>query len=115
MWWIVSGKDAVSLRIAEQYLSAFSNIAKQSTTLLLPGNVNDPASIVTQALAVYGAINKNTPISPTPNDSPPNLNDPSPSTGIKSKESGIAKPKFSQEEIERTEKQLSQMIKAFSG
>ncbi|KAL3342396.1 hypothetical protein AABB24_026423 [Solanum stoloniferum] len=47
------GAEAASLRIAEQYIQAFSNIAKEGTTLLLPTNASDPASMMTQALAVY--------------------------------------------------------------
>ncbi|KAJ8559793.1 hypothetical protein K7X08_003851 [Anisodus acutangulus] len=42
-----------SLRIAEQYTQAFSNIAKEGTTLLLPTNASDPASMVAQALNIY--------------------------------------------------------------
>uniref|UniRef100_A0A3Q7HVB9 Band 7 domain-containing protein n=1 Tax=Solanum lycopersicum TaxID=4081 RepID=A0A3Q7HVB9_SOLLC len=45
--------EAASLRIAEQYIQAFSSIAKEGTTLLLPTNVSDPASMVAQALHIY--------------------------------------------------------------
>ncbi|KAH0663106.1 hypothetical protein KY284_028037 [Solanum tuberosum] len=47
------GAEAASLRIAEQYVQAFSNIAKEGTTLLLPTSVSDPASMVAQALHIY--------------------------------------------------------------
>ncbi|TMX00600.1 hypothetical protein EJD97_000515 [Solanum chilense] len=47
------GAEAASLRIAEQYIQAFSSIAKEGTTLLLPTNVSDPASMVAQALHIY--------------------------------------------------------------
>ncbi|PHT79898.1 Stomatin-like protein 2, mitochondrial [Capsicum annuum] len=47
------GAEAASLRIAEQYIQAFSNIAKEGTTLLLPTSVSDPASMVAQALNIY--------------------------------------------------------------
>lgn len=47
------GVEAVSLRVAEQYIGAFSNIAKESTTVLLPTNGADPASMITQALTIY--------------------------------------------------------------
>ncbi|XP_070004733.1 uncharacterized protein [Nicotiana sylvestris] len=47
------GTEAASLRIAEQYIQAFSNIAKEGTTLLLPTNASNPASMVAQALTIY--------------------------------------------------------------
>jgi hypothetical protein len=39
------GFDAVSLRIAEQYLKSFGELARQSTTLMLPSHVSDPNSM----------------------------------------------------------------------
>lgn len=50
------GSQAVSLRVAEQYLDAFGEIAKKGTTLLLPAAANDPASMVAQALNIYGTL-----------------------------------------------------------
>ena len=40
------GDEAVSLRIAEQYVSAFEKLAKESTTLLLPSNLSDVGGTV---------------------------------------------------------------------
>ncbi len=50
------GEEAVSLRIAEQYVSAFANLAQQGTTILLPANAGDAGSMVAQALGVFDAI-----------------------------------------------------------
>lgn len=50
------GEHAVAMKIAEQYVGAFEKLAKQSTTLLLPANTGDAASMVAQALAVFGQI-----------------------------------------------------------
>ncbi|PHT46423.1 Stomatin-like protein 2, mitochondrial [Capsicum baccatum] len=47
------GAEAANLRIAEQYVQAFSKVAKEGTTLLLPTSVSDPASMVAQALNIY--------------------------------------------------------------
>jgi regulator of protease activity HflC (stomatin/prohibitin superfamily) len=58
------GGEAVSLRIAEQYLAAFSSIAKAGNTLLLPASVNDPATMVAQALSIYGTISGGKPHAP---------------------------------------------------
>ncbi|KAL3153776.1 hypothetical protein ABBQ32_013362 [Trebouxia sp. C0010 RCD-2024] len=50
------GNEAASMRIAEQYLTAFGGIAKAGTTLLLPASSNDPASMVAQALSIYNNV-----------------------------------------------------------
>lgn len=50
------GKDAVSLKVAEQYVRAFEKLAQESTTLLLPSNASDAGSMVAQALAVFDTL-----------------------------------------------------------
>ncbi|TAE34874.1 MAG: paraslipin [Alphaproteobacteria bacterium] len=50
------GKEAVSLKVAEQYVASFGKIAKESTTILLPANAGDAGSMVAQALGVFDAI-----------------------------------------------------------
>ncbi|BDA41199.1 Stomatin-like protein 2, mitochondrial [Coccomyxa sp. Obi] len=50
------GSEAAALRVAEQYLAAFSNIAKEGNTLLLPAATNDPAGMVAQALSIYKTV-----------------------------------------------------------
>ncbi|KAI5057704.1 hypothetical protein GOP47_0027719 [Adiantum capillus-veneris] len=55
------GQEAVALRIAEQYMEAFSNIAQEGTTMLLPTNASDPASMVAQALSIYKNVVKSGP------------------------------------------------------
>jgi regulator of protease activity HflC (stomatin/prohibitin superfamily) len=52
------GAEAVSLRVAEQYVQAFSKLAKESTTLLLPANASDAGSMVAQALGVFDTIRR---------------------------------------------------------
>lgn len=52
------GQDAVALQVAEKYVEAFSNIAKESTTVLLPANTNDPSSMVASALSIFANIQK---------------------------------------------------------
>ncbi|MDR3412137.1 MAG: SPFH domain-containing protein [Formivibrio sp.] len=46
------GIEAVNLKVAEQYIHAFANIAKVGTTMLLPANAADVAGIVATALKV---------------------------------------------------------------
>jgi len=40
------GKDAVNLRIAEQYIIQFGNLAKETNTLILPQNMSDIGGVV---------------------------------------------------------------------
>ncbi|KAM0934679.1 putative Band 7 domain, Stomatin/HflK/HflC family, Band 7 extension, Band 7/SPFH domain superfamily [Dioscorea sansibarensis] len=62
------GAEAASLRVAEQYIQAFGNIAKEGTTLLLPSAPSDPSSMIAQALAIYQKLNRSHP-NPTGNSS----------------------------------------------
>jgi regulator of protease activity HflC (stomatin/prohibitin superfamily) len=54
------GGDAVALRVAEQYVSAFRELAKESNTILLPANTGDAGSMVAQALGVFETIRNKT-------------------------------------------------------
>lgn len=55
------GSDAVALRIAEQYVGAFRELAKETNTILLPANTGDAGSMVAQALSVFDTI-RNKPV-----------------------------------------------------
>jgi len=46
------GAEAVNLKVAEQYVSAFANLAKQSNTLIIPGNMSDMSSMIASALTI---------------------------------------------------------------
>ncbi|MDR2637413.1 MAG: paraslipin [Zoogloeaceae bacterium] len=46
------GMQAVNLKVAEQYVGAFGNIAKAGTTLIVPSNLADMSSLVATALKV---------------------------------------------------------------
>ncbi|KAK8939683.1 hypothetical protein KSP40_PGU002189 [Platanthera guangdongensis] len=50
------GVEAASLRVAEQYIKAFSSIAKEGTTLLLPAAAGNPSSMIAQALSIYKTL-----------------------------------------------------------
>lgn len=52
------GEKAVALRLAEQYIQAFSNLAKETNTILLPENTGDTGAMVAQALSVFNSIQK---------------------------------------------------------
>ncbi|KAA0188653.1 Stomatin protein 2 mitochondrial, partial [Fasciolopsis buskii] len=51
------GASAVQLAVAEQYIEAFSELAKQTNTVLLPAQTGDVASMVAQALTIFKATN----------------------------------------------------------
>jgi regulator of protease activity HflC (stomatin/prohibitin superfamily) len=46
------GFEAVQLRVAEQYVTEFGRIAKASSTIVVPSNLSDVASILTVAMNV---------------------------------------------------------------
>ena len=46
------GIEAMQLRIGEEYVRQFGKLAKESTTLIVPGDLSDLASIVTMATSI---------------------------------------------------------------
>ncbi len=44
--------EAASLKVAEKYIHAFSKLAKENNTILLPANTGDVSSMVAQAMSV---------------------------------------------------------------
>lgn len=51
-----NAQGAVSLSVAEKYVDAFGKLAKESTAVVVPGNVGDIASMITTGLSVYGKV-----------------------------------------------------------
>ncbi|KAL9986841.1 hypothetical protein ACROYT_G001047 [Oculina patagonica] len=76
------GERAATLNVAELYVSAFSNLARTNNTVVLPANVGDAASMVAQAMAVYGQLTgrpKDDSPPPPPGLPGPTTKDPKPS------------------------------------
>ena len=46
------GMDAVNLKVAEKYVEAFGNVAKEGNTLILPSNMADMGSMVAAAMTI---------------------------------------------------------------
>ncbi len=46
------GQDAVNLRIAEQYINEFGNLAKTNNTMIIPSNMADLSSLIATATQV---------------------------------------------------------------
>jgi regulator of protease activity HflC (stomatin/prohibitin superfamily) len=53
------GTEAVSLRVAEQYVEAFGKLAQKSNTILLPANLENPSGFIAQAMTIFDRL-KNT-------------------------------------------------------
>jgi regulator of protease activity HflC (stomatin/prohibitin superfamily) len=46
------GMNAANLRVAQQYVDAFANLAKSSNTVIIPSNLSDVAGMVASAMTV---------------------------------------------------------------
>ena len=46
------GFEAVQLRVAEQYIGQFGNLARESNTIIMPANVTDVAAMIASAMTV---------------------------------------------------------------
>lgn len=51
-----NAQSAVSLNVAEKYVEAFGNLAKEGTAVVVPGNVGDIGGMIASALSVYGKV-----------------------------------------------------------
>ncbi|KXL44070.1 hypothetical protein M433DRAFT_58628 [Acidomyces richmondensis BFW] len=53
-----SAQGAMSLSVAEKYVDAFGRLAKEGTSVVVPGNVGDIGQMIATALGVYGTVNE---------------------------------------------------------
>jgi regulator of protease activity HflC (stomatin/prohibitin superfamily) len=51
---VPGGTEAVQLRVAEQYITKFGELAKTTNTVVLPANVADIGSMITLAMSMMG-------------------------------------------------------------
>jgi regulator of protease activity HflC (stomatin/prohibitin superfamily) len=58
------GLEAVQLRVAEQYIREFGNLAKTGNTMILPTNLADIGSMITAAMSVVRSQNSAGQIKP---------------------------------------------------
>lgn len=52
------GLEAVNLKVAERYVDAFGNIAKQGNTLIVPANLADMGGLIASAMTVVKSTNR---------------------------------------------------------
>jgi regulator of protease activity HflC (stomatin/prohibitin superfamily) len=57
------GMEAVQLRVAEQYVEQFGNLAKATNTVVVPATLTDVAGMIAAAMKVFSAVPA-TPLSP---------------------------------------------------
>jgi regulator of protease activity HflC (stomatin/prohibitin superfamily) len=64
------GMEAVQLRVAEQYVEQFGQLAKSTTSVIVPASVSDVAGMIAAAMKVFGSVPTTTQprasIPPTP-------------------------------------------------
>lgn len=51
------GSEAVNLKVAEKYVEAFSQLARESNTVILPADLSNPSNFITQSLSIFGRLN----------------------------------------------------------
>ncbi|KAI1410655.1 hypothetical protein F5Y13DRAFT_181154 [Hypoxylon sp. FL1857] len=51
-----AAQGAVSLNVAEKYVDAFGKLARESTAVVVPGNVGDIGGMIATGLSVYGKV-----------------------------------------------------------
>ncbi len=52
------GIEAINLQVAEKYVDAFANVAQESNTLILPGNLGDLSGMIATAMNVVKTQSK---------------------------------------------------------
>lgn len=53
------GADAVNLKVAEQYVNAFSQLAKTNNSIIIPANMSDIGGLIASAMQVVKSQQKN--------------------------------------------------------
>uniref|UniRef100_A0A060T5J0 ARAD1B11968p n=1 Tax=Blastobotrys adeninivorans TaxID=409370 RepID=A0A060T5J0_BLAAD len=54
------GSDAVALQVAEKYVDAFGNLAKESNTVVVPADLGNMSSLIAGGLKIYEQVQNNT-------------------------------------------------------
>jgi len=52
------GAEVVQMRLSEEYFKAFSNIAKEGNTVVIPSNLGDVTSMIAAGSAAFKTVNK---------------------------------------------------------
>ncbi len=60
------GMEAVNLNVAERYVDAFANVAKQGNTLILPSNMADMGGLIASAMTIIKSSGQGADQLPSP-------------------------------------------------
>lgn len=60
------GREAVQLRVAEQYVASFAALANSSNTMIVPANVADIAGMISTAMGVFQSAQRGSGPPPPP-------------------------------------------------
>ena len=60
------GREAMQLRVAEDYITQFGNLARSTNTLVVPANLSDIASMIAMATKVFDAARPGAGGAPAP-------------------------------------------------
>lgn len=52
------GERAATLQVAEKYIEAFRQLAKEGNTLLLPSNCQQPSTMIAESLTIFDTLNR---------------------------------------------------------
>lgn len=63
-----SGRDAVALRVAEQYVQAYGNLAKKGTSIVVPSS-GDMGGMIASAMGIYKTISSGSSFLPSSSSS----------------------------------------------
>ncbi|HQR81721.1 MAG TPA: SPFH domain-containing protein [Thiotrichales bacterium] len=55
---LAGGMQAVNLKVAEQYVQAFAQLAKTGNTIIVPANVSDISGMLASAMSVLNTVKK---------------------------------------------------------
>jgi regulator of protease activity HflC (stomatin/prohibitin superfamily) len=55
------GMEAVQLRVAEQYVAQFGELAKKTNTVVVPANVSDISGMIATAMKVFSSTSGSAP------------------------------------------------------
>lgn len=55
---LAGGMQAVNLKVAEQYVQAFAQLAKTGNTIIVPANVSDVSGMLASAMSVLNSVKK---------------------------------------------------------
>lgn len=55
---LAGGMQAVNLKVAEQYVQAFAQLAKTGNTIIVPANVSDVSGMLASAMSVLNTVKK---------------------------------------------------------